>query len=215
MANKLAGQKAKFTKALADYNRTDDEDKKYSAARRMAEVLWEAPRNGFTETEVTQEEEVPSEVRRLVEHGGLETRGTSPDDSDQRIRELEQTVDASDLQEIGSGSQFVYAYGYRCAPDRLKVGRTKGEVIDRVAGQIKTSTPDKPALFLIIRTDNCSSLEKAMQGVLEVRGRKVMGGGDEWYIVTRDELVQVYKMVIGSDLEQSTWSRPILQYADA
>ena len=83
----------------------------------MAEVLREAPRNGFTETEVTQGEEVPSEVRRLVEHGGLDIGGTSPDDPDQRIQELQQTVDASDQQEMGSGSQFVYAYGYRRAPE--------------------------------------------------------------------------------------------------
>jgi hypothetical protein len=122
MANKLAGQRAKFTKALADYNKTDDEVKKQGAARRMAEVLWEAPENRFTEPEVTQGEEVPSEVRRLVEQGGLDVKGASPEDPDQRIRELQQTVDASDLHETGSGSQFVYAYGYRCAPDRLKVG---------------------------------------------------------------------------------------------
>jgi len=81
--------------------------------------------------------------------------------------------------------------------NRLKVGRTKGEVIDRIARQISTGTPDKPALFLIIRTDDCISLEPAMQGVLEVRGRKPTGGGHEWYSVTRDELVQVYKVIIG------------------
>jgi hypothetical protein len=70
-------------------------------------------------------------------------------------------------------------------------------VIDRIARQISTGTPDKPALLLVIRTDDCTSLERAMQGVLEVRGRKVIGGGDEWYFVTRDELVQVYKMIVG------------------
>jgi hypothetical protein len=201
MANKLAGQRAKFTKALADYNKTDDEEKKLGAARRTAQVLWEAPRHGFTETGVRQGEEVPSEVRRLVEHGGLDIGGMSPDDPDQRVRELQQTVDASELQEMGKGSRFVYAYGYRCAPDRLKVSRTKAEVTDRIARQISTGTPDKPALFLIIRNDHCVSLEKAMQGVLEIRGRKVIGGGDECYFVTRDELVQVYQIVSGPDFQ--------------
>jgi hypothetical protein len=31
--------------------------------------------------------------------------------------------------------------------------------------------------------------------VLEFRKRKVAGGGDEWYLVTRDELIQIYKAI--------------------
>jgi hypothetical protein len=199
MANKLAGQRAKFTKALADYQRTDDENKKRGAARRMAEVLTEAPANGFTEIEVTQGAEIPDEVRRLVE-GGINSNGPSSDDPDQLTEELQQTVDTSDFQETGDGNQCVYAYGYRCAPDRLKVGRSDGDVINRIARQISTGTPDKPTLVLVIRTGDCRGLEKAIQGVLQVRGRKIIGGGDEWYITTRDELLQIHTLIIGSSI---------------
>jgi hypothetical protein len=195
MANKLAGQRAKFTKALADYQRTDDEAKKQGAERRMAEVLSEAPANGFTETEVTQGAEILDEVRRLVERGVYSTDDTSSDD--ELTEELQQTVDTSDCREAGNGNQSVYAYGYRCAPDRLKVGRSDGDVVNRIARQISTSTPDKPALVLIIRTGDCRGLEKAIQGVLRVRGRKVIGGGDEWYMTTREELIQIHNLIIG------------------
>jgi hypothetical protein len=36
-----------------------------------------------------------------------------------------------------------------------------------------------------------------MHGVLEVRGRKVIGGGDEWFLATTDELKQIHKLVTG------------------
>jgi len=110
---------------------------------------------------------------------------------------VEQMVDVSELQEEGSGEQAVYAYGYRCAPDRLKVGRSNGDVIVRVTQQITTSTPDKPSLFLIFRTQNCRALEMALHGVMQVQGRKVLGGGDEWYQVTRQELLGIYGMIRG------------------
>jgi hypothetical protein len=60
--DKRAGQRAKFTKALADYQRTDDDDKKRQAASLMAEVLRDAPTNGFTELEVTQARTSPMKL---------------------------------------------------------------------------------------------------------------------------------------------------------
>jgi len=78
----------------------------------------------------------------------------------------------------------------------MKVGRTKGDVIGRIVQQINESTPDKPTLSLIIRTESMHALEKALQGVLEVRGRKVLGGGDEWYLTTRDELIELYQTIV-------------------
>jgi len=194
-AGKLAGQRAKFTKALANYQRTDDEDKKHQSARLMAEVLIDAPKNQFTEPEVTQGADVPDEVRRLVQHP-ISTGEQRSEDADHLTAELKQDVDASDCQELGDGSQSVYAYWYRCLPDRMKVGRTKGDVIGRIVQQINESTPDKPTLSLIIRTESMHALEKALQGVLEVRGRKVLGGGDEWYLTTRDELIELYQTIV-------------------
>jgi hypothetical protein len=56
----------------------------------------------------------------------------------------------------------LYAYGHACAPDRLKIGLTEGDTVDRIAAQIGTGTPDKPVLSLEIVTHDCGSLEKAI-----------------------------------------------------
>jgi hypothetical protein len=192
VANKLAGQKAKFTKALADYNSTEDETTRVAAATKMLEVLHEAPGNGFSEADVTGGRELPTDVQRQIIEGVLPPI-SPPEDPDQLVRQLEQRIDKSDLHEEGTGDQTVYAYGYRCAPDRLKVGRCDGDVIGRVTSQIGTSTPDKPVLFLVIRTHDCRALEMAMHGVLRLKRRKVTGGGDEWFCTTRDELLAIYK----------------------
>jgi Meiotically up-regulated gene 113 len=197
VANKLAGQKAKFTKALADYNSTENEATKDAATRRMLEVLHEAPGNGFSETAVTGGRDVPLDVQRQITRGEFPPK-SPPEDPDQLVRQLEQRIDASDLHEEGAGNQTVYAYGYRCAPDRLKVGRCDGDVIGRVTSQISTSTPDKPVLFLVIRTHDCRALEMAMHGVLRLKRRKITGGGDEWYLTTRDELLAIYKSFLSS-----------------
>jgi hypothetical protein len=53
----------------------------------------------------------------------------SDEDPDQLIRQLEQRTD---LVEESSGNQTVYAYGYRCVPDRLQEGRWDGDVMEPV-----------------------------------------------------------------------------------
>ena len=196
MANKRAGQKMKYTKAFTDYNRTDDEGKKLNALRLMATVIRDAPLNGFSENDVTEGKDIPAEVRHLIEDSTLPPSPVA-ENPEQLVRMVEQMVDVSELQEEGGGEQAVYAYGYRCAPDRLKVGRSNGDVIMRVTQQITTSTPDKPSLFLIFRTQNCRALEMALHGIMQVQGRKVLGGGDEWYQVTRQELLEIYRMIRG------------------
>ena len=94
--------------------------------------------------------------------------------------------------------EFVYAYGYGCAPDRLKIGETGVDPIQRIAGQISTGTPDKPVLFLEIRTPSRKSLEKAIHSILEHRGRKVVGGGDEWFKTSREEVIAIYQFITKS-----------------
>ncbi len=78
MANKLAGQKAKFTRALADYNSTEDPTRRLGAVRRMTEVLSEASTSGFTEADVTGGKEIPGEVRQLVPNGSVARQAFQP-----------------------------------------------------------------------------------------------------------------------------------------
>jgi hypothetical protein len=107
-------------------------------------------------------------------------------------------VDASNVIDGGAGGEFVYAYGYACCPDRLKIGATKNDVIQRIAAQINTSTPDKPILYLRIKTANCIALERAIHATLEMRYRKVQGGGTEWFKTTCEEVLSIHEFIVQS-----------------
>jgi T5orf172 domain-containing protein len=190
----LAGQRAQFTWALNQYNVTDDPDEKDRFARRMAKYIASAPMHGFTVEEVTQKQSYPAaEVTKYITEASVLAE---PDISEESaIHSLATKVDVSDVVREGVGSGIVYAYGYRCAPDRLKIGYTDSDAVQRIAAQIFTSTPDKPVLLVEISTPNCRALEKAMHGILETRGKKIIGGGDEWFKATREEVLEAYKFI--------------------
>jgi Meiotically up-regulated gene 113 len=192
----LAGQRAQFTWALRQYNLAEDADKQAFYARRMAKYVATAPINGFTVEEVTQGQLYPvAEVAQYLDATAIDI---GPDVSEgQAIREVAEAVDVSDVARLGEGSTVVYAYGYRCAPDRLKIGLTVGDTVQRIAAQISTGTPDKPVLLLEIRTHDCSSLERAIHAILEYRGTKIAGAGQEWFKASREEVIEVYHLIAG------------------
>ncbi len=190
----LAGQRAQFTWALNQYNLAEDAEKKAYYAKRMAKYIAAAPANGFTVEQVTQGQLYPvAEVAQYVPTAGSDVdSGISEDEA---LNEIAEAVDTSDVLRLGDGKSVVYAYGYRCAPDRLKIGLTEGDAVQRIAAQISTSTPDKPRLLLEIRTHNCGSLERAIHAILEYRGNKIPGAGKEWFKTTRDEVVSIYESI--------------------
>ena len=193
MANKLAGQRAKFSRARAIYYTSTDEMQRQRAVRLMAEVLADAPANGFSEEDVTQGEDAPSEVRAFA----TTISGASNDKAEALTDELPLSVDITRVRELGEGEEFVYAYGYACAPDRLKLGSCAGDVVARIAAQISTGTPDKPLLVLKIATHDCRALERALHAIFRLKGRQIAGAGAEWFKVTTQEVVAAYERVIG------------------
>lgn len=199
MANKLAGQRAKFSRARAIFYSAGDEADRQRAVTLMAGVLTDAPANGFGEEEVTQGEDVPDEVRRLVEVQPAISGRIVEEDPDRLVDQLRDTVDTGATVEIGTGDETVYAYGYRCAPDRVKIGSCAGDVVARVAAQIGTGTPDKPVLWLVIRTHDCRALERVLHGIFRLEGRRVTGAGAEWFTVSPDEVKAAYQRVIGGE----------------
>src|SRR5438105_3166463 len=88
---------------------------------------------------------------------------------EQAVKTVREIVDTFDVTKIGEGTGVVYAYGYRCCQDRIKIGSTDVDTVERIAQQINTSTPDKPVLLIEIRTNKCRSLERAIQATLETR----------------------------------------------
>ena len=194
----LGDHRANFTWALNKYNKSDDPDDQEKFARYLAKYIAQGLHAGFTLEQVTQEKSYPvTEVNKYS--GNAESEPTPVFTEEQAKKEIAETVDTADVVRLGNGQGTVYAYGYRCCPDRLKVGYTEGEAVQRIADQIFTSTPDRPVLFIEIRSDKCRALERAIQTVLEVRGRKIVGGGDEWFKVTRNEVLDIYKFVIASE----------------
>ena len=111
------------------------------------------------------------------------------------MRTLRDSVDTADVIRVGEGSGVVYGYGYRCCLDRIKVGSTNTDTVERIAQQINTSTPDKPVLLVEIKTDRCRSLERAIQATLETRGCKITGGGVEWFKAGRKEVLEIYQFI--------------------
>jgi T5orf172 domain len=189
----LPGQRAQFTWALNQYNRSDDPDTRKRFVRAMAKYIAAAPSNGFTIEQVTQGQTYPiAEVNEVIAANGTEDPGITEQEAQ---RTVAATVDCSDVMRIGDGTTVVYAYGYRCCPDRLKVGCTEADSLQRIAAQIGTSTPDKPVLQMEIKTNDCRALERALHAVLEARGQKIAGGGAEWFRVSRDEILTIYEFI--------------------
>jgi Meiotically up-regulated gene 113 len=118
------------------------------------------------------------------------------------VREVETSVNTVNVTRLGEGNGSVYVYGYDCAPDRMKIGRTDGDVIGRIVNQINESTPDRPVLHLVLSTSNPGALERALHGALVLRNRKVDGGGKEWYRTTVAEIVTIYQSLLGESAGQ-------------
>lgn len=143
---------------------------------------------------MTQGQVYPAaEVDQYINHPGSDPEADISEG--EALKQVAEAVDVLDVVRMGEGSGIVYAYGYRCAPDRLKVGMTEtGDAKQRIFVQINTSTPDRPVLVLEIRTNHCRSLERAIH-VLEHRGCKVEGAGAEWFKTTREEVIDIYQFI--------------------
>lgn len=192
----LAGQRAQFTWALNQYNLAEDTETRTHFAKRMARYIADAPSHGFTAEQITRDRNYPAaEVAQYLHDPSI---AAEPDVSEeQAIRTVEAAVDTSNVIRLGEGEGIVYAYGYACAPDRLKIGSTEVDTVERIAAQIGTSTPDRPVLRIEIRTKRCRALERAIQSTLEARGQRISGGGVEWFKVTPEEVVAIHRFITG------------------
>jgi hypothetical protein len=189
---RLAGRRAKFTMYLRQYRATEDPGCAASAA---GYLRW-AKDNGFTIVGFTKGETVPEAILRLVDGGEIE----DPEvwvTVDEAVRANQSAVDTSDVLRLGEGAEYFYGYGYAVAPGCIKVGSTKKmSPVERIAQQIATGTPGQPVLLIAIATANSQALERALHGTLECRGRKITGGGKEWYRAHRHEIASLVEFVL-------------------
>ena len=119
-------------------------------------------------------------------------------------------VDASQVEEIGSGSESVYLYYFptyrRYAESSgdpqwpCNIGRTEGYVAYRVYEQIGDQLPEKPQLALILRTDDCRWLEAKIHAALKRKGRQIEDAiGEEWFMTAPSEVKSIYLSISGAD----------------
>ena len=134
------------------------------------------------------------------------------------IEKVVEKVDTSKVKVIGSGNQFVYLYYFpTCRLNSIyytkyiddshetliykcNIGKTTGGVKDRVSAQIGQQLPEKPKIALIIRTDDCASLETEIHDELK-RWRKWLDPkysdvvGEEWFLTNPAEVEGIFKSI--------------------
>ncbi len=193
LRDKVRGQRMLLTKWIKVYNSTYNEEEQEGAARELANVLDWAKSVGMSTAEVVKYRNLPHHALELLEAG--EGLGFSFEESEAREAEKEvaSSVNTTSVTRLGEGTGSVYAYGYGCLPDRLKIGRADGDVVSRIVRQINALTPDRPKLYLVLATKNPGALERALHGALVLRNRRVEGGGDEWFRTTVDEVLTLYR----------------------
>lgn len=189
----LGNHQGNFTWARNAYNKSDEPETQMKYARYMAKYLDEGHQDGYTTDQIARGLPYPLEVDKYIVDSGSEN--FPPISDEQAKREIAEAVDTTNVTRLGQGTTSVYVYGYNCCPDRLKIGCATGDAVQRIADQITTSTPDKPVLHIEIKTDDCRALERAIHAVLRVQGRKIVGGGDEWFKVTKQEIVAIYEFI--------------------
>jgi len=191
----LGNHQGNFTWARNAYNKSDDPETQDKFTKYMAKYLREGQEDGFNIDQITRGLAYPSEVDKYV--SDITTVGLPAVSDDQAKKEIAESVDTTNVSRMGHGTTSVYVYGYACCPDRLKIGYATNDAVQRISDQIGTGTPDKPMLHIEIKTDDCRALERAIHAVLRFRGRKVVGGGDEWFKATKDEIVEIYEFIRG------------------
>src|SRR5260370_3796029 len=116
----LCDHRANFTWALNKYNRSDDPEAQTKFAQYMAKYMAQGLRDGFTVEQVTQGKSYPVvEVNKYSTD--VDSEPPPPLTEEQTKKEIAESVDSADVIRIGEGTAVVYAYGYRCCPDHLKV----------------------------------------------------------------------------------------------
>jgi len=107
---------------------------------------------------------------------------------------------------IGKGSGGVYVY-YLPAYQALaksaghdhwlcKVGRSDRDPVLRIISQAGTALPERPVIALLVRTDDPSSLESAIHGILRLRLRwSPSSPGTEWFLTNPSEVEQIVEFI--------------------
>jgi hypothetical protein len=106
---------------------------------------------------------------------------------------------------LGSGPECVYVYYYPndqelaqlkgCSVWGCKIGKTEStDPTARIAGQgARTARPQPPTVALVIQTDDCSALERALHSSLRLLDAQDPNAeGDEWFLTNPEQIERWY-----------------------
>ena len=134
------------------------------------------------------------------------------------IEKVVKNVDTSKMKVIGRGDQSVYLYYFptyelnsiyytKYVDDthetllyKCNIGQTKDDVKIRVGAQIGRQCPEKARIALVIRTDDCDSLETEIHDELKMR-RKWLDPkyndvvGEEWFLTNPAEVESIFEFI--------------------
>ncbi len=134
------------------------------------------------------------------------------------VEKVVDKVDTSQVKVIGKGSESVYLYYFptyrlnsiyyiKYVDDShetpiyaCNIGRTIGDVKERICQQIGEQLPEKPILALHIKTDDCEALEKKVHEKLK-RENLEDAVGTEWFLTNPAQVEGIVKSI---DKEQRT-----------
>ncbi|RKU21715.1 hypothetical protein C6500_06025 [Candidatus Poribacteria bacterium] len=134
------------------------------------------------------------------------------------IEKVVEKVDASKAKVIGKGGESVYLYYFpayklnsiyyiKYIDDShetpiypCNIGKTIGDVKDRVSDQTGQQLPEKPRIALVIKTDDCDSLETEIHYELKSRKKWLDPAfesvvGREWFLTNPVEVEGIVKSI--------------------
>lgn len=124
----------------------------------------------------------------------------------------------NDYQEIyGSGDEYVYLYYFEehrgdaeliydemyCSSWRCKIGKAEKDPERRVKSQT-SGYPEPPIIGLLLRTDDCATLEKVIHKLLKYSGKHIkVRQGEEWFMTNPRQVAKLWNEIerLAKDLE--------------
>lgn len=141
-----------------------------------------------------------SAIGEQVENGNRQASESDTEEQELVATEVAESTSGITVErEIGKGPESVYVY-YHDAHANLaqqngssvwecKVGWTIGEPDSRVIGQgALTAFPRPPIIGLVIKTEDGRRLEHALHSALTLAGKRVKGGGSEWFMTSPEQI---------------------------
>lgn len=86
----------------------------------------------------------------------------------------------------------------------IKIGKSKNEPKFRVNEQSGTALPEKPFVFLEVKTQDCANLERNIHSTLTLKGQKSsVSIGNEWFNTNEEEMLKLINNIklLGIELE--------------